>query len=192
MFKTEWVALLVTWLALAVLNAGIDGAGNDSVAILLGSFFDMVAYVVLNFRLVRSSGRGGEFMRPRAAGFIALGILSGLAILAGLLLLLLPGIYLYARWYWAYPILVADDTAVTDAMRRSWHLTRGRVGLVGFIAIGPFVPGIALVALTLLLPLDTQNYGAALAFELPMTAITLLTTLLPVASWSALTPADPD
>lgn len=192
LLRSEWIALLVVWVLLSALHASIDVAGNDYMAVLLGSFLDLVAYVVVNFRLVRASGRGGNVMRSRAAGFIVLGLLSGTPILVGLLLLLLPGIYLFVRWYWAYPILVASDTSVTDAMRRSWHETKDQLWLVAVIAICPFIPAIALAVIAVLLSFDLRSYSAALAFELPMTVTTLLTILLPVASWSALAPMHRD
>jgi hypothetical protein len=53
-------------------------------------------------------------------------ILVFLAVELGLLLLLVPGVYLFLRWCAAGPALVVEDTGVFGAMKRSAQLTKGR------------------------------------------------------------------
>ena len=54
---------------------------------------------------------------------IGLNIVYGIAVEIGLLLLIVPGIYIANKWSLSSLIAVKEDAGVTDAMRRSWHLT---------------------------------------------------------------------
>lgn len=57
---------------------------------------------------------------PRAFG---ISIVSTIAILAGLLLLVVPGLVLLLRWSLAYPVMLAEDEGLGGSLRRSWRLT---------------------------------------------------------------------
>src|SRR3546814_13950415 len=50
------------------------------------------------------------------------GILGGLGVLLGLLFLILPGLYVFARWYLASALLVRDGGGRRAAMQRSWDM----------------------------------------------------------------------
>lgn len=77
--------------------------------------------------------RRGRALTPQtalaAAGrpyllLLLLNIVTVLGIGAGLLLLIVPGVFLACAWAAAAPALVAENKGVFDAMRRSWDLTR--------------------------------------------------------------------
>ncbi|HET6526174.1 hypothetical protein [Sphingopyxis sp.] len=59
----------------------------------------------------------------RIASVFGVGLLFGLGVGLGLLLLILPGIYLAARWYLAVPTLLAEDMGVSEALSASWDRT---------------------------------------------------------------------
>ncbi len=107
----------------------------------------VVQYYVIR-RLVdqnelRSADRLGGFV----AFFIA-GLLTGLAMILGLVLLILPGIYLNARWTLVDAVVVAENRSATDAMGRSWEATKGNVLpiiLAGLVISIPAVIGIVLL-----------------------------------------------
>jgi hypothetical protein len=105
--------------------------------------------------------------RRRLWALFGLGVLSGLGIALGLLLLLLPGIYLYIRWSVAVPILVAEQAGVTEALRRS-----------GDEIAGHFWPVLGLFLL-ILSPLIPMFLGAALVPE-EMRLLTSLSISVPV------------
>jgi uncharacterized membrane protein len=80
---------------------------------------------------------GADPRRPTLGRFPAafvLAFISGLAIFAGLVLLVLPGLVLWARWFAALPALVAEDRRAGSALRRSWELTAGHP--LPLVAIG--------------------------------------------------------
>ncbi len=72
---------------------------------------------------------------PCVLPLLGLGILTGLAIMFGLLLLVVPGIFLILMWYVAQPALVVERLGVTEAMERSAELTRDARWLILLLVI---------------------------------------------------------
>jgi hypothetical protein len=110
--------------------------GGDEVGWLAfaGILVSMIGGIVLQGALTRASlddlgGKGAGLSGALAAGFglilplIGLGILMTLGQALGLLLLIVPGIYLMLRWAVAAPVLVTEGIGVTAAMARSADLT---------------------------------------------------------------------
>lgn len=64
-----------------------------------------------------------------------LGLITGLIIIAGFILLIVPGIFMMRRYFLAQYALVDQDLGVRDAMEYSAKLTKGRMlavwGLIG-------------------------------------------------------------
>lgn len=89
--------------------------------------------------------RCGDDLTIKLAFGRALGvsILSGLGILVGLLLLIVPGFYLLACWAVAIPALLAEDLGVSQALSRSKDLSEGNkialLGLMGLIWVPIFL-----------------------------------------------------
>jgi hypothetical protein len=94
---------------------------------------------------VRASFGAGARYFGRLFG---IGFLSNLGIVLGLVLLIVPGLILWARWSAAAPAGVAEDRGVGESMDRSARLTEGsraRIILVG--VVGGVVAVIAMVVL---------------------------------------------
>ncbi len=70
------------------------------------------------------------------------GILSGLFILLGFILFIIPGIYLMFKYYLAMPVVVLEDVKGRAALKRSGFLMKGNMGIA-------FVLGILLMVLSL-------------------------------------------
>lgn len=84
----------------------------------------------------RSLQRAGTVLLPVMGAVV----LSGLGALGGLILLVVPGVYLWIRWYLASQTVVVEGRAPSDALGRSgelvsdyWWSTFGRVLLIGLI-----------------------------------------------------------
>lgn len=71
---------------------------------------------------------------------IGVGILSGLAVLGGLLLLVVPGIIAYCGLFVAFPAVLFENRGPLEALRSSWELTRGH-RLSIFLAAAAFAIG---------------------------------------------------
>lgn len=66
------------------------------------------------------------------------GLLSGLGIMLGLLLLIVPGLYLSARWALTSPFVVAGQRRATEAISASWDATAEcwRPLLLAYVLLG--------------------------------------------------------
>lgn len=72
----------------------------------------------------------------------------------GLILLIIPGFYLAARWSLASPLVIGEDLGAVSAMSESWRRTKGSAGtilvcylLLGLVFIGGAIAFGAIVAL---------------------------------------------
>jgi hypothetical protein len=63
--------------------------------------------------------------RPRLPALIVAGILAGLGIALGLVLLVIPGLFLLSRWFLITPAIVVEGRSAGESFGRSWELTRG-------------------------------------------------------------------
>lgn len=102
--------------------------------------------------------RLGEVIRKafgRLLPAVAVSLVQGIAVGVGLVLLILPGLWLMARFVAALPLVATDEPDPVRAIQRSWQLTAGR-GLVilGMLAL--------LISAFLLLSIVFAGLGAAL------------------------------
>jgi hypothetical protein len=82
-------------------------------------------------------------MRRRLARIVLVSLLARLIIDAGLFLLLVPGIFAFARLIAAVPLVADEGMNPVRALRRSVELTRGNVRKIllsaGLVALGSFL-----------------------------------------------------
>lgn len=76
-------------------------------------------------------------------------VLAGLGTAIGLVLLILPGIYVAVRWFFVAQAVVIDEARSTEALRASWRLTDGywfrTFGVIVLANLVAFVPASLLV-----------------------------------------------
>lgn len=62
----------------------------------------------------------------------------------GLVFLILPGLYLIARWYIAVPIIIGRGMRIIEGLGKSWDVTRSSAGaIMGFVLV-TIIPSILL------------------------------------------------
>lgn len=87
----------------------------------------------------------------RAAPLFALGVLATLGIMAGLVLMLIPGVILSISWSVVAPSLAVEDRTIFQSFGRSRALTEGRRGAIfGLLVVSGLLSlalGIAMVRL---------------------------------------------
>lgn len=124
------------WLFLAVsvieaLGAGNLGLGLIALVVSLAAstlYQGTVVGLVSDVQDGRRDNSVGELMRsvaPVVLPLIGAGILSGLGIVFGLVLLVVPGLYLLTIWAVIAPVIVVERRGVFDAFGRSRQLVRG-------------------------------------------------------------------
>ena len=80
-----------------------------------------------------SNSLGVRVLLTLLAAFVA-----GLAIVVGLLLLVLPGLYLFTRLYLVVPAVMLGDDGPLEALSSSWDRTDGNVLTVAGVALAVF------------------------------------------------------
>jgi hypothetical protein len=98
-------------------------------------------------------GRAARVGLRRLWSVLLISVLSGLSVLVGLLLLVVPGLIIAVRLAVVMPALIVEDVRGRAALRRSWHLVRGRSWTIaGVLALAGLIG--ALVNLAVSVPLE--------------------------------------
>jgi len=182
----------------------LDYYRQNALPVVLQSFVVMIGSAAM-LRLVFARGGtvGGAllFAIILLPAYSTLVVLMNLAVGAGLMLLLVPGIYLLGRLLPAGPAMVAEERRnPIDALKRGWTLGEGHawliVGLYLLVAIGA---GILMLAISLVTGIvfkaaAGQEFGTLLAMivlcAMQAVAATLF-TMLSAAIYRALAPPRP-
>lgn len=121
------VAAIVTLVGFNVALDTVTGTGDElytpGVTFVSGIASLVGQYVVTR----RSLMRLGLYRMNNPARFASMwgaNWLSTLGILLGAILLIVPGLYLAARWFLASPVVLAEDINAGAGLRRSWELTK--------------------------------------------------------------------
>lgn len=141
-FKQFFLTAFVVFAVLDLLSAlATSAAGNGAAA---GAFWSLIAALigiigyfwvqgalvelvrdVRDGRADRSIAETYEAVRPRLPALIVAGILAGLGILIGLVLVIIPGLFLLTIWSMIVPVIVLEGKSAGDSFRRSREIVRG-------------------------------------------------------------------
>ncbi len=150
--------------ALTVGNVLLDCFASEQVSMLTGSVAQFIAQVVVT--RVATQRIIPEPFPPRVGGFFLLSLLGSIGVLTGLAIVILPGLYLAARWLVAGPVLLVERDGVIQAMRRSWVIT------------APLVWPIAGLLLILWAPAVLAVFGAGTSAEMLYAVIPEITEVM--------------
>ncbi|HWB57566.1 MAG TPA: hypothetical protein VG479_11575 [Gaiellaceae bacterium] len=171
LFKAHWQHLVSIALAVYIVVAGL----SLLLAFLLGWFgawlgalIGFVGWYWLQGTLIEAvsdvrDGRADQTVSetfgrvwPRLGAIIVAGILLGLAIGIGLLLLIVPGLYLLTIWVAVIPAVVLENRGIIESFGRSRDLVRGHGwNVFGVIILTILLLiGISIVVGVVLSPLD--------------------------------------
>lgn len=110
---------------------------------------------------------------PLVVAYFAMSICVGI----GIVLLLVPGIFLAVKWSMTFPAIVAERAGPFAAMRRSWELTRGHwwrtFGTLLVVVLISFVLSIAILV-GFGAAVATSDSISELAFAVLLTAVTII------------------
>jgi hypothetical protein len=126
----------VIYLGAAIITALLALAGG-TVGILLGSLISIIAAFVLQATLVKAvqdvrDGRADLSISqtlnqamPYIARVAGASILAGIAITIGLVLIIVPGLFLITIWAVIVPVIIIEQTGALASFGRSRNLVRG-------------------------------------------------------------------
>lgn len=109
-----------------------------------------VLSMALQYLTTREGLRRCRFGAPGVhfGAFFLLCILSGIGVLLGSVLLVIPGVILFVRWSLAGPILIGWDKGATESLQASWDETRGLFWPILGASIAVYGPLLPLAAAT--------------------------------------------
>ena len=127
-----------------------------------------------------------RFARSKLGSLVWLSFLTGLGVIVGLVLCVVPGIYLWVAWSVAAPVLLLEDVRGWKAMKRSRRLVKGRfwstfaVVLLMAILTG-IVQAVFVGILAGVVSVSGNEVAVAIADAIGQTASGVLTTPLSAA-----------
>ena len=132
--------LLLGWTVfLTLVSVGSAWAGHADAGSLAVSVLGIVAARAVVLAALQVGGYPPHRLRLGFIGLIVLQIVTGLGLLLGALLLVVPFFILLVRWWVAVPVMATEDIGPTDALGRSWQVTAPHWRpLAGFAAIVVF------------------------------------------------------
>ncbi|MBW3561234.1 MAG: hypothetical protein KY437_01930 [Actinobacteria bacterium] len=103
-------------------------------------------------------------------------LLMTIGILLGFIALIIPGLILLVRWYFAPTIVVVEDERGTDAIKRAWRLSSGHFWkIVGTVLLAGILAGIVatIISLPFQGPYVIRSLGESIASVItqPFTSI---------------------
>jgi hypothetical protein len=130
------VHLIVSGVGLEQLTADYDSSPSLAETIIPTAVSYLVVAPLINAICIYALHSVAEGGRPRAASSIVEGfeaftpiflaiLLAAIGIAVGLLLLILPGVYVAVRWYFVPQTVVIEEARGPRALSRSWDLTDG-------------------------------------------------------------------
>ena len=154
--KANWRTFALIFLASTAAGVGMDLSPALGEAALLYvfafTFFNLFLQACIIIAVLNSGGHAVSSRKWRIASLFGVGLVTGLRSVFGLLVLVLPGLFLVGRWFLAAPALFAEDISVSEAIHASWDATEQHwlacsiIGVVIFLCQGvPLVTSLYLV-----------------------------------------------
>lgn len=181
------VPVLIYAVGLTLINGAVAyfalemTAVTDRLVIGLANFaIGVVAAYLLLEAVVQRTGlraRGdGDVFLP----FVVMSILATLGVLGGLILLVIPGLVIMARWSIAGPLVIARGDGATQALGESWERTRGAEWPILVAAFALLLPLIVVIIACGVLfdPADPIGIGVS---QLATSATSVVTQTMGVA-----------
>ena len=142
-----------------------------------------LSFALPGYRFDRSNPTKG-----RLPSMFLLSVLWLFGVTGGLLLLIIPGLILLARWNLSAPVLLAEDSTAARSLGRSWELTRRHWKVTTatlVIGLAPLVPAFAI---DLQYPDDgPPTIAMALASNMLFATASVLSWLLMCALYALIT-----
>jgi Membrane domain of glycerophosphoryl diester phosphodiesterase len=199
MYKAHWQHLLplalAVYVAVALISLLLHALLDFWAAGLLSALVSLVATFWLQGALVKaiddirdgrpdlSFGETFAVVRPQLPAIIVAGILAVLGVILGLILLIVPGLYLLTRWILIIPVIVLEGRSAGESFGRSRDLVKG----FGWNVFGVIVLTI-LILIGFRIALDLVLFPLSNAFQSFLTELISGTLATPFAAlaWTLL------
>ena len=154
------IAWLATMAAGVISDVAIERSGGTGSGILIAYGIAVTfVQVWITREAFRRSGIEPAMLVANSLSVYLQGLLTGLGIALGLILLILPGLYVFARWYLAAALLVRDQGGRRAAMRRSWEMLAVHWPAALGVGLILFLLSVAPLALEFIAPSLSAEFG---------------------------------
>jgi hypothetical protein len=158
--KQFFLTALVVYVVLDLFSALANSAAGNGTAAgvfwgLIGAAISIIGYFWVQGALVelvqdvrdgradRTIGETYKAVQPRLAALIVAGILAGIGIFIGLVLIIVPGLFLLTIWSMIVPVIVLEGRSAGESFTRSREIVRGN----GWSVFGLIIVTFLLVAI---------------------------------------------
>jgi membrane-anchored glycerophosphoryl diester phosphodiesterase (GDPDase) len=97
-----------------------------------------------------------------SGSIIGVSYLSGIAIILGLVLFVIPGLILLVRWSLAIPIVLSERGGVIGALQESWRRTQGHFWPILGLLLVVYVPMVALLVVIAVVMGSTDSVASSI------------------------------
>jgi hypothetical protein len=119
--RAAWKAALLYVVVLSGIGIVIDQMAESAGANFVFSIMSIALGYVLTVQLLRDGGLVSGNLPTGFGSYFGLSILSGLGIVLGMLVLVIPGLVLLVRWVPAYGYVMGEGDGITDGMGKAWR-----------------------------------------------------------------------
>ena len=113
---------------------------------IVASVIGIIAGYMLLRRYLAAQGRQ-RVDDNRFWPYLGTAIVSGIAIGLGMILLIVPGLFLMVRWAASSGFVIGRGEGVTDSLKASWHATKGHGWGIFLAALVLFIGGVAIAGI---------------------------------------------
>lgn len=184
------LATLFMAVAYTLLDLVMPGDDLGAAASFIGGIANFFITYHVTETLLRHEGLMQNGQRNYAA-VLGVSILSTLGAVVGFVLLIVPGLYLFARWSIATPLAIAEGRSASDAMAESWRRTGSSVwALVAVYSVYLLaVVGMIMLAIAGIISVEsngTESASSLFVGNLVSTTLGMVGVLLSIAIFRAL------
>jgi len=136
--------LIIVFFVSVVVSALRGGTQKSAMAYLLLTIIQYLVNVIIGIGLIRISLELVDKLKPKIRDlfyykpiveYILASIISGIVVIVGLILLIIPGIILAVRLQYATYLVVDKNLGALEAIKKSWKITRGNTWNLFFLGI---------------------------------------------------------
>ena len=193
LFGKNGIFLVIVAAAITAAYSAFGLMGAPATDVVIGLVVSIwVQYRVLERLLIDRIERDTREYGRRYGSVFGVGILTGFGILLGTLLLVLPGIYLAARWFTANCYVVAKGSPTIEAIGQAWDATGAVKLTMILVVILSAVPIVAMLGVLIGAGAavdETLDVGTSLAVNGLTGISSVLGWLLAAAAYRVTVPA---
>jgi hypothetical protein len=179
--------------AIAVGYTALDMLGASGLTAVLNIFVVIwLQYYVLEQLLLDRIGPEQRGNR-RYLSLLGSGILAGLGILLGVILLVVPGLYLAGRWLASAAFVVAEGKSASESLQASWNSSEKSKAahvVVALLAALPLIGLIVLGYLAFAADFDIETLTGSVILNLLTAASSLFSWVLGAAAYRVSNPTN--